>query len=156
MLSIFAGAAEILPDALLVNPYDADETAHAIDVALKMPLEERKERWGQAARRHRATQHPRLGRRLPARPPRRTAALNDFNHRAAAVFPGRSSVHTCPVGEAASSSAIMRVWVSARCLVVLALCIGMFAPSALAQGDMFGKIIGLALEKAREDAEGAA
>jgi trehalose 6-phosphate synthase len=45
VLSIFAGAAEILPDALLVNPYDADETAHAIDVALKMPLEERKERW---------------------------------------------------------------------------------------------------------------
>lgn len=45
VLSIFAGAAEILPDALLVNPYDADETAHAIDVALKMPLDERQERW---------------------------------------------------------------------------------------------------------------
>jgi trehalose 6-phosphate synthase len=45
VLSIFAGAAEIFPDALLVNPYDADETAHAIDMALKMPLEERRERW---------------------------------------------------------------------------------------------------------------
>ena len=45
VLSIFAGAAEILPDALLVNPYDADETAHAIDLALAMPLDERKERW---------------------------------------------------------------------------------------------------------------
>ncbi len=45
VLSIFAGAAEILPDALPVNPYDADETAHAIDLALKMPLDERKERW---------------------------------------------------------------------------------------------------------------
>jgi trehalose 6-phosphate synthase len=45
VLSIFAGAAEILPDALLVNPYDADETAHAIDLALKMPLDERRKRW---------------------------------------------------------------------------------------------------------------
>lgn len=45
VLSIFAGAAEILPDALLVNPYDAGETAHAIDMALQMPLDERKERW---------------------------------------------------------------------------------------------------------------
>jgi len=45
VLSIFAGAAEIFPDALLVNPYDADETAHAIDLALAMPLEERKARW---------------------------------------------------------------------------------------------------------------
>jgi trehalose 6-phosphate synthase len=45
VLSIFAGAAEIFPDALLVNPYDADETARAIDFALTMPLKERQERW---------------------------------------------------------------------------------------------------------------
>ena len=45
VLSIFAGAAEIFPDALLVNPYDADETARAIKLALAMPLDERKERW---------------------------------------------------------------------------------------------------------------
>ncbi len=45
VLSIFAGAAEIFPDALLVNPYDADETALAIKLALDMPLDERKERW---------------------------------------------------------------------------------------------------------------
>ena len=45
VLSIFAGAAEIFPDALLVNPYDADETARAIKLALDMPLDERKERW---------------------------------------------------------------------------------------------------------------
>ena len=45
VLSIFAGAAEIFPDALLVNPYDADETARAIHSALAMPLDERQERW---------------------------------------------------------------------------------------------------------------
>jgi trehalose 6-phosphate synthase len=45
VLSIFAGAAEIFPDALLVNPYDADETAKAIDMALRMPLAERQQRW---------------------------------------------------------------------------------------------------------------
>jgi trehalose 6-phosphate synthase len=45
VLSIFAGAAEIMPDALLVNPYDADETARAIKLALDMPLDERKDRW---------------------------------------------------------------------------------------------------------------
>jgi trehalose 6-phosphate synthase len=45
VLSIFAGAAEIFPEALLVNPYDADETARAIDFALTMPLKERQERW---------------------------------------------------------------------------------------------------------------
>ncbi len=45
VLSIFAGAAEIFPDALLVNPYDADETARAIHLALAMPLEERLARW---------------------------------------------------------------------------------------------------------------
>jgi trehalose 6-phosphate synthase len=45
VLSIFAGAAEIFPEALLVNPYDADETARALDVALRMPLGERQDRW---------------------------------------------------------------------------------------------------------------
>jgi trehalose 6-phosphate synthase len=45
VLSIFAGAAEIFPDALLVNPYDADETAKAIDMALTMPLAQRQQRW---------------------------------------------------------------------------------------------------------------
>ncbi len=45
VLSIFAGAAEIFPDALLVNPYDEDETARAIKLALDMPLDERRQRW---------------------------------------------------------------------------------------------------------------
>ncbi|HSI48646.1 MAG TPA: trehalose-6-phosphate synthase [Ideonella sp.] len=41
VLSRFAGAAEQLTDALLVNPYDTDATAEAILHALKMPLQER-------------------------------------------------------------------------------------------------------------------
>lgn len=55
VLSRFAGAAEIFPDALLVNPFDTDETAEALRIALDMPLEERTERWNSliaAARTH--------------------------------------------------------------------------------------------------------
>jgi trehalose 6-phosphate synthase len=55
VLSRFAGAAEIFPEALLVNPFDTDETAEALRIALDMPLDERKERWEalmDAARKH--------------------------------------------------------------------------------------------------------
>lgn len=55
VLSRFAGAAEIFHDALLINPFDTDETSEAIRVALAMPLDERKARWESlmsAARRH--------------------------------------------------------------------------------------------------------
>ncbi|MGV6875508.1 alpha,alpha-trehalose-phosphate synthase (UDP-forming) [Pseudochelatococcus sp. B33] len=45
VLSRFAGSATVLKGALLVNPYDLDSTAKAIDQALKMPLEERINRW---------------------------------------------------------------------------------------------------------------
>jgi trehalose 6-phosphate synthase len=44
VLSRFAGAAEQLKDALLVNPYDTQGTAQAIQRALTMPLEERRNR----------------------------------------------------------------------------------------------------------------
>ena len=44
ILSQFAGAAEELTDALLVNPYDPDAIADAMNIALEMPLEERQER----------------------------------------------------------------------------------------------------------------
>jgi trehalose 6-phosphate synthase len=44
ILSQFAGAAEELSDAVLVNPYDPDAIAEAMDLALDMPLEERQER----------------------------------------------------------------------------------------------------------------
>lgn len=45
VLSCFAGAAEELDSALLVNPYDVDEIAEALNTALKMPLAERQQRW---------------------------------------------------------------------------------------------------------------
>ncbi|WP_313069635.1 trehalose-6-phosphate synthase [Melaminivora sp.] len=44
VLSRFAGAAEQLKDALLVNPYDRESMADAIQTALHMPLEERQQR----------------------------------------------------------------------------------------------------------------
>jgi trehalose 6-phosphate synthase len=46
VLSQFAGAAQELKSALLVNPYDITATAAAIAQALSMPIDERKERWG--------------------------------------------------------------------------------------------------------------
>jgi trehalose 6-phosphate synthase len=45
MLSRFAGAAQELDGALLVNPYDSEGMAEAMQTALAMPLEERRERW---------------------------------------------------------------------------------------------------------------
>ena len=45
VLSRFAGAARQLDSALLVNPYDVDEVADAIESALTMSLADRKARW---------------------------------------------------------------------------------------------------------------
>jgi trehalose 6-phosphate synthase len=45
VLSRFAGAAQQLTDALIVNPYDVSGIAHAIQRGLKMGLDERRERW---------------------------------------------------------------------------------------------------------------
>ena len=45
VLSRFAGAARELSDALIVNPYDVEGVAEALETALTMPLGERKERW---------------------------------------------------------------------------------------------------------------
>lgn len=44
ILSQFAGASRELRDALIVNPYDIEDMAEAINSALRMPSEERKER----------------------------------------------------------------------------------------------------------------
>src|ERR1700709_1694655 len=44
VLSRFAGAAEQLREALLVNPYDPHATAETVQQALQMPLDERRER----------------------------------------------------------------------------------------------------------------
>lgn len=45
ILSRFAGAAQQLKEALLVNPHSPDDIAHHIKLALDMPLDERKARW---------------------------------------------------------------------------------------------------------------
>jgi trehalose-6-phosphate synthase len=44
ILSQFAGSAKELFEALIVNPYDIDQCAEALEVALEMPLEEQKSR----------------------------------------------------------------------------------------------------------------
>ena len=45
VLSRFAGAVHELETALIVNPYNNEETASALQRAFEMPLRERKERW---------------------------------------------------------------------------------------------------------------
>lgn len=44
ILSRFAGAAEQLKEAVIVNPYNIEEVADAIKIGLEMPLSERKQR----------------------------------------------------------------------------------------------------------------
>ena len=44
ILSQFAGASRELPEALIVNPYDADQCAAALHLALTMPPEEQRDR----------------------------------------------------------------------------------------------------------------
>ena len=46
ILSRFAGAANELSEALIVNPFDPDDIADAMHHALVMPLAERKQRHG--------------------------------------------------------------------------------------------------------------
>ncbi len=45
ILSRFAGAADELTEALIVNPFDGDEIAAAMHAGITMPLQERQERW---------------------------------------------------------------------------------------------------------------
>lgn len=44
VLSRFAGAAEDLEEAIIINPYDTDEMANGLQIALTMRLQERRER----------------------------------------------------------------------------------------------------------------
>jgi trehalose 6-phosphate synthase len=44
LLSQFTGAARELPEALIVNPYDADQCAAALHLALTMPVDEQRDR----------------------------------------------------------------------------------------------------------------
>ncbi len=45
VLSCFAGAADAMDGALVVNPHDVESTSEALRRALDMDLEERQERW---------------------------------------------------------------------------------------------------------------
>ncbi|MEE8320887.1 MAG: alpha,alpha-trehalose-phosphate synthase (UDP-forming) [Gammaproteobacteria bacterium] len=45
VLSCLAGAANEMEDALIVNPYDIDEVAEALETGMNMPLKERTRRW---------------------------------------------------------------------------------------------------------------
>ena len=45
VLSRFGGAARELSESLVVNPYDIEGVAEAIQIALSMPLDERRDRW---------------------------------------------------------------------------------------------------------------
>ena len=44
ILSLFTGAARELPEALIVNPYDTDQCAAALQLALTMPSAEQRTR----------------------------------------------------------------------------------------------------------------
>ena len=75
VLSKFAGAANELDTALLVNPHDIDGMARTIATALSMPLTERRMRWEAMMAKLRKRHHPAMVRRLhrraagmPARP----------------------------------------------------------------------------------------
>ena len=45
VLSQFAGAAQVLPEAIIINPYDTQAVTDAIQHALRMSLDERRQRW---------------------------------------------------------------------------------------------------------------
>jgi trehalose 6-phosphate synthase len=45
VLSKFAGAASAMEGAILVNPFDPDEIADALDLALRLDIKERQARW---------------------------------------------------------------------------------------------------------------
>ncbi len=62
ILSQFTGAARELRDALLVNPYDIDQTADAIRAALEMEPEDKQLRMQPHAQGHQGAQHLPLGR----------------------------------------------------------------------------------------------
>lgn len=55
VLSRFAGAAEDLEQAIIINPYDTDEMANGLQIALTMRLQERQERHAALLKRVRET-----------------------------------------------------------------------------------------------------
>ena len=67
VLSKFAGAANELDTALLVNPHDIDGMARTIAIALSMPLTERRMRWEAMMAKLRGQHHPAMVRRFHRR-----------------------------------------------------------------------------------------
>ena len=74
ILSRFAGAAEQMKEALIVNPYDIEEMADSIKVALEMGLTERQGAVRGAARRRAPPRHIRMVPLLPKYSRRRGTA----------------------------------------------------------------------------------
>ncbi len=67
VLSKFAGAANELDAALMVNPHDIDGMARTIATALSMPLTERRMRWEAMMAKLRGQHHPAMVRRFHRR-----------------------------------------------------------------------------------------
>ena len=85
VLSQFAGAAQELKSALIVNPYDIEATAAAIARAFAMPLDERKDRWNAMMAALRATT---TGRRISCRrSPTKPKAAHSTKQRTKPAFP---------------------------------------------------------------------
>ena len=82
VLSKFAGAANELDTALIVNPHDIDGMARTIATALSMPLTERRMRWEAMMAKLRGQHHPAMVRRL---------------HRCAAGMPVRQERASAPI-----------------------------------------------------------
>jgi len=120
VLSRFAGAAEGMPEALLVNPIDAVGVAEAMNAALAMPIEERRDRHGAMFRRLRengvadwASSFLRAleGEEAEA-PPARAAALSVFQARppsrnaatsSASAAAGSAGIHVADLSTARAS-----------------------------------------------------
>ena len=93
VLSKFAGAANELDTALLVNPHDIDGMARTIATALSMPLTERRMRWEAMMAKLRGQHHPAMVRRL---------------HRRAARMPARQGRTGARDGRARAMAAALR------------------------------------------------
>ncbi|MCC6784637.1 MAG: bifunctional alpha,alpha-trehalose-phosphate synthase (UDP-forming)/trehalose-phosphatase [Planctomycetes bacterium] len=81
VLSEFAGAAHVLPRALLVNPWHVESTADALEAALAMAEEERRERIGAMAERVRGLECTAWAERFLAR----SAEANARNRRRSSI-----------------------------------------------------------------------
>ena len=86
VLSRFAGSAAHLSGAILVNPHDPDEIAEALDLALRLPLDDRQSRW--------QAMNEAVGRQTASAWAKSfLAALRDNQHHATGEAVGLGSLH---------------------------------------------------------------